>query len=418
MAITTSQQRTSLALTAILHGINHATYSMLPPLEPSLTRFFGFSDKSPVSLGFTLYLACYGFSQIVMGILSDRFSRKALLTAGALLNGAAVAAVAAFPSYHMYIAGLALAGLGGSAYHPVGVTYLSDLYPNARGSALGISGIGATLGLFVGPVLGGLLVDASNWRTTFLVFACANILLGLLFAAWAVEPETDLTDGAGPSQVNAGACANQSRNGAWPAGLALFLFIGAMIFLFREFAGWGGYFLIPVFSATYFQFSASAAGMLSGLQSAGGFVSQPLGGWLSDRLGRRRMLTVLFSFVALFLFLMPHVGPNLLAPVVILYGLAYSATVPILDALIADRTPARIRGLVFGIFMSVGIGFSSFSNIVLAHILDTAGAGFKGFATCFTLLAVSASIALALVFVSLRTQSPKSIQTTRAKHDM
>lgn len=395
-----SVQRISLALTAALHGINHATYSMLPPLEPSLTRFFGFTDKSPVSLGFTVYLACYGFSQIVMGVLSDRMPRKALLTAGALINGAAVAAVALFPSYGFYIAGLALAGLGGSAYHPVGVSYLSDLYPRARGSALGISGFGATVGLFMGPVAGGLLVDATNWRATFLVFAAANAALGLAFAAWAAEPERDLYEGR---PMNGRATQGASA-GPWPAGLALFLFLGAMIFLFREFAGWGGFYLVPVFGATFYGFSAGAAGMISGLQSAGGFVSQPLGGWLSDRLGRRRMLTVLLVFVALFLFVMPFAGPRLLVPVVVLYGLVYSATVPILDALIADRAPARIRGLIFGIFMSVGIGFSSFSNIVLAHILDTVGTGFRGFVTGFLLLAASSAAALVFVAVSQRLQ--------------
>jgi MFS family permease len=177
-----------------------------------------------------------------------------------------------------------------------------------------------------------------------------------------------------------------------------------MIFLFREFAGWGGFYLVPVFGATFYGFSAGAAGMISGLQSAGGFVSQPLGGWLSDRLGRRRMLTVLLVFVALFLFVMPFAGPRLLVPVVVLYGLVYSATVPILDALIADRAPARIRGLIFGIFMSVGIGFSSFSNIVLAHILDTVGTGFRGFVTGFLLLAASSAAALVFVAVSQRLQ--------------
>ena len=387
-----AQRRLSLFLVAVVHGINHATYNMLPPLEGDLTRYFGFTDISRVSAGFTLYLAVYGFSQLPIGWMSDRMPRKLMLAAGVVLNGIGVGLVALYPTYGMYLAGLALAGLGGATYHPVGVAYLSELFPGARGSALGVSGFGATAGLFFGPYLGGLLCDASGWRITFLTFAAINVAVGVLFALFSATPPPEHED---ESAATAG-------GSAWTRPILIFVGITATIFAFREFAGWGGYFLVPVFCAGIYHFPASMSGLVSGMQSLGGFVSQPVGGWLSDRYGRRPLLMLLLAVCGLCMFVMPFAGRSLLIPVVILYGLCYSATVPILDALIADRAPARIRGAVFGIFMAAGIGFSSFSNLVLARILDATGATFRGFIFCFVLLAFSLFMAIVFVMISRR----------------
>lgn len=279
-----------------------------------------------------------------------------------------------------------LAGVGAAAYHPVGASYLADLYKKSRGSALGISGIGATVGLTGGPWLAGALNDTIGWQPTFLGFSAVSILIGMIFILVAVEPERDME-------------IKQANGTGWNRSIIIFLAIAAAVFTFREIAGWGGYYLLPVYCETIYRYSTFRSGFVSGLQSIGGFIAQPLGGYLSDRYGRRGMLTILLLIGAVFMILIPYTGESMLIPMVLIYGLAYTATVPIIDAMIADRTPPGIRGGVFGIFMAAGIGFSALSPLFQSWIIDFTGRELKGFILCFVGLGSSMIVSMLCIFL-------------------
>ena len=384
----------SLGLTAALHAVNHAVFNMLAPLALTLNAFFHFKNLTSITYGFSLYMVFYGFCQVPMGFLSDRIPRKTMLTTGTMLNAAAIAAAAAFPEYKYFLVCMAAAGTGAAAYHPVGAAYLSDLYSESKGTALGISGIGATVGLVAGPAAGGALCVAVGWRVTFLIFAAVGFVAGIVFYLFAAEPARSGHTGSESKRTAAA-----SGQGGWSRALIFFLIAAAAVFTMRELAGWGSYYIVPIFSESIYGYSASAAGVIGGLQSIGGFFAQPLGGWLSDRIGRRRLMSVLLLFAAAFTVSVPFVGKGAMPVMVFLYGVAYTATVPIIDALIADRTPGSVRGAVFGIFMASGIGISAASPLLQAKIIDTFGASIHAFRICFTLLAAFLLVSMTLLLL-------------------
>lgn len=393
------ERRKSLILSLLLHGMNHAMYNMITPLVLTLTEYFRLGSITKVTLGISLYLGVYGFAQLPVGFLSDRVSRKNLLATGAIINGAAIALCAFIPTYPVFLVGMFGAGLGASTFHPVNASYLSDLYRNKRGSALGLSGFGATTGLFLGPLIGGALCDAIGWRKTFIAFSIVSILVGVIFAMFAIEPEREAFD-------------RTETKKQWNKGIIVFLAIAASVFTLREFAGWGGYFLLPMFAESVYGYSVRYAGFIGGLQTIGGFIAQPLGGFLSDKFGRRRLMSVLLFFVSAFMILIPFAGEKYLILVVFMYGVAYTATVPIIDALIADKTPAQIRGGVFGIFMASGIGISSFSQLTQAAILDATKHSMNGYFGCFFLLggAVFLSMIILLLFKNAEKKDVDELQ--------
>ncbi len=383
----TREKYLSLGLTALLHGVNHAMYNMLMPLGLTIARYFKTEDLSQITLGFTLYLMCYGFGHLPVGIISDFLPRKAMLAAGAIINGVAIAFVALFPGYHFFLAGLATAGIGAAVYHPVGAAYLSELFRDNKGMALGISGIGASVGLAIAPIVSGIICKSFGWQKTFLAFAAFALISAAFFIMFAKEEKTHHA-AAGESPAGKG----------WSMALAGFLAFAALVFTFREFTGWGGFYIIPVYAEKLLHYDVRGAGFISGLQSLGGFLAQPLAGWLSDKLGRRKPGMILMAFIALAMIMIPHVRQGLLLPVVFFYSMVYSATVPILDAIIADRTPARIRGTVFGLFLACGIGLSSFAPIIQARILDAGRSSHTAFIYCFGLLAATSLVAAILLF--------------------
>ena len=245
------------------------------------------------------------------------------------------------------------------------------------------------------------MCEAIGWRGTFVVFAAIGFLMSIIFFFFAVEPErTGVLKGDGKT-------AETSETG-WSRSLVFFLIAAAAVFTTRELAGWGGYYIVPIFSESIFGYTARTAGIIGGLQSIGGFVAQPMGGWLSDRIGRRRLMSALLLFAAAFMVATPFVGRAGLPVVVFLYGIAYTATVPIIDALIADRTPGSVRGAVFGIFMASGIGLSAVSPLAQAKIIDAFGATMHGFRICFVLLAAFLIISMTILLFFRNAENGKN----------
>ena len=87
------------------------------------------------------------------------------------------------------IVGRIFQGVGGAMLFANSAAILTDAFPpNQRGMALGINGVAATSGTFIGLVIGGLLAPI-NWRLIFLV----SVPIGLFCTAWAYLMLYDLT---------------------------------------------------------------------------------------------------------------------------------------------------------------------------------------------------------------------------------
>ncbi|MBI5440844.1 MAG: MFS transporter, partial [Deltaproteobacteria bacterium] len=64
-------------------------------------------------------------------------------------------ALAYAPNYTWAVAALIVAGVGGSFYHPAATAMVARLFPTNTGKALGLTGIGASVGFFAGPLFAG-----------------------------------------------------------------------------------------------------------------------------------------------------------------------------------------------------------------------------------------------------------------------
>ena len=159
---------------------------------PEIERDLGASltDLQWVVDSYVLALAAL---TLMAGALADRLGRKLVFTAGlAAFTAASLFAGFASDALTLNLA-RGLQGIGGAAmFGTVLALIAQEFAPHERKTALGIWGASVGVGVAVGPLVGGVLVDSLGWEWIFFV----NVPVGLLTIALAL---TKLREARDPS---------------------------------------------------------------------------------------------------------------------------------------------------------------------------------------------------------------------------
>lgn len=122
----------------------------------------------------------------IFGRVGDVFGKKYLYLIGLVIfiGGASFGAMAI--SFGWLILGRLLHGMGSAGNQPLSMALIAETFPEERqGRALGIWNASAPVGLMLGPVLGGLIVEGIGWHAMFIIVA-ALAMVSLAVVAWLV----------------------------------------------------------------------------------------------------------------------------------------------------------------------------------------------------------------------------------------
>ena len=138
------------------------------------------------SLEWTVNAYTLSFAVLLLtgAALGDRFGRRRMFVVGLGIFTLGSAAAALAPNTTALIAARAFQGSGAAIVVPLTLTLLSEAFPvGRRGAALGIwSGVSG-LGVALGPVIGGAIVNGISWHWIFWV----NVPVGLVVAPLALS---------------------------------------------------------------------------------------------------------------------------------------------------------------------------------------------------------------------------------------
>jgi len=123
---------------------------------------------------------------MLAGSTADRLGRRMVFQIGLVVFSVASLCCALADSTGMLIAFRIVQAVGGSMLNPVAMSIIRNVFesPRERAQAIGIWGAVVGIGIALGPVIGGALVDATSWRAIFLVnvpVGIAAIVLTALF---------------------------------------------------------------------------------------------------------------------------------------------------------------------------------------------------------------------------------------------
>src|SRR5262245_6546603 len=162
--------------------------SIINVAVPTLQRQLGASTTG-LQWIVDAYIVVFAGLLLAMGALGDRFGRKRLLQLGLVVFAGASVLGAYAGSTGQLILARALMGVGGAMIMPSTLSVITDVFPRAeRVRAIGIWTGVASLGIPLGPIVGGWLLEQFWWGSVFLLNV--PIALVALAAGWVLVPES------------------------------------------------------------------------------------------------------------------------------------------------------------------------------------------------------------------------------------
>ena len=383
------RRRTAMLLMlAFIYSLNYLDRQIVVILQEPIKADFGLADWE---LGL-LTGGAFGLFYTAMGIpiahVIDRGVNRVRLIAAFTATWSVMTALCGLTRNFAQFFGARMGvGLAEAGFAPAAHSLISDLYPpRERSAAAGLFAIGVPVGIMAGLSIGGIVAQATDWRTALLLAGAPGILIAIIFPLLAREPARGAMEDA----------AHAGRDGQPPPasflqGLRIlarrpaFVHVvagsAAMAFAQTGIAAWMPSFLIRNHGMNLAQVGLSL-GLLSGLCGATGTW---VGGWQGTRLGRWGLhMALLLPIVGVLLcgplyiaaLLMPD-GPStllMLIPAILLGALWTAPSIALTQSLAPVAMRARASAVYIVAANLIGVSMGP----LVAGILSDWFAGLRG----------------------------------------
>jgi EmrB/QacA subfamily drug resistance transporter len=377
----------------------------------------GFAAQQWVSNSYLLTLSAL---ILLSGSLTDRLGERRVFDAGVVGFGIGSVLCAVAPTVGVLIAARALQGVSGALLTPSALAIIVSVFPkDERGAAIGTWTAWGGIGILIGPVLGGQIVDSFSWRGIFLINL--PLVMGALALSRIAVPgrARSLSDtsidwsgaalaAAGLAGISFGLIEQPVLGWSDPAvaGALAFGFVLFASFIVYErrartpmlplelfsrrnfsvanaqtFAMYGGIALWGFFATIYLQqvagYSALKAGATGLIPTIVMFLLSRRMGKLADRYGPRFFLTVGPFTVALGFLLMVRFGTSVsiltdVLPALLVFSLGLSLTVAPLTATVLGDVEESEAGIASAVNNAIArtaglIAVAAVGAVVSAH---------------------------------------------------
>lgn len=358
-----------ILLTAAAVNFVHGNPYIWTVFQPYMREEFSVS-VAVSSQPFTLIIGVFAFGNMIGGYLQHKIGAKKTILSGSLFMclGFLMAALAPEDAPWMVSMGYGvIGGLGSGCAFSMLVAVPQAWFPDRRGLVTGITvGVIGISGVIMNPLCDWLLAARGfHFAMLTVTIIYAVLCLGAFFLEEAPEEvqrlgaknvETDM-DREGQKQYTP---AEMMRTGKYYwISLAMALAVPAYVLV------------NPLMKSLGMERGLTGAQALAGvaIASASNIIGRVAAPWLSDRLGRKKVIYLLFVLSVLSSFGLIAAGGLLFAALCSVICLVYGGVVSVFPVLVSDYFGMKHQGANFGAVM-IGYGIAS---VLCPVILEAAG---------------------------------------------
>ena len=342
---------------------------------PALAPFAESLGAGPVTVGFIVAASTMTgvLLKLPVGTLSDLVNRSRLMLVGVL-------AFALSPFVYPFVSNLEVLtvlrvvhGLATAVFTPLALAMVADLYPATRGAALGWYTSAAQGGALLGPMLGGWIIDTAGYTETFLTGGVFGLVgLALYLVLWWRYPAPSR-----PVKLEIKVLLSNVLHGLRTVLRHLGMVSASVAEASKMVANGALMAFLPLYGLSI-GLSLAESGVLFGIQGFTSFLSKPVMGRVSDRVGRRPLIVLGLLICGVAIMAIPqttHLGWLLLCAAG--FGFGEAIVTSSSAAMIADLGKAENIGAGMGLrgtIMDIGHASGPIVAGVLVAAISYTGA--------------------------------------------
>jgi MFS family permease len=337
----------------------------------------------------------FGLFALPAGWIADKWSREGMMSVFFIGIGCASIATAFARTPFEIGLGLFVVGVFAAIYHPVGLAIVVAKWKNT-GMRIAVNGVWGNLGVASAALVTGYFIDHGGWRIAFVVPGIISIGIGIFYTVlrWEEIKEQVARSKAPAASKTVAQVAHSANVKAMLLRISMIVFlttaVSSIVFQSTTFA------LPKVFDERLggIATSATALGQLAFVVFALASVGQLIVGHFLDKLGPR-IVFMTAAFVQLVFFsLMPGLSDWAALACAMVFMLAAFGQIPINDYMIGRLAEGEWRARIYGVRYVVSFTVLAAALPLIAFIYER-----WGFDALFRVLALSAAVILAAVFM-------------------
>lgn len=360
------------------HAVHDTYTAFLSPLLPAFIANLSLSTTEAGLL--TVFIQAPSLLQPFIGHLADRLSLRYFVILAPAVTAVMMSLLGVAPGYAVLALLLTVAGVSSASLHSVAPVMAGRLSGQSLGRGMGFWMVGGELGRTLGPIVIVSAIQLLTLKSTPWLMIAGLLASVILYVRLKDVPGR-------PPNAGQGLPWRQALRSMRPLLVPLVGIIVVRSFMITALTTYLPTFLSKEGADLWF------AGVSLSVLEAAGVAGALLGGSVSDRLGRRRVLLISLLTTTLFMLVFLRLNGWARFPALLILGLTALSITPVIMALVQERFPDN-RALANGVYMALSFTIRSGAVVVVGVLGDL-----FGLRLAFTVSAVIPLLGVPFIFL-------------------